>query len=150
MQKQDHEYVGEYQVREIILRPYLIESYPPFHTSTWHGGTRDVSFIPVGVLEELIKRGYMKKDGTQNSSPTVEKFMEFMRKWNKKGIDVRAYGYEISGRRSDVRITIEGLVIPPAQPVPFKPDSLWKEFAEDWNAVNRGADELNDRRSWWD
>jgi len=134
--------------REKILKPYLYSYWKKEYPKTkWSGGLRHISNVPLSVLEKLVKKDFLNLKEQQNYSPSTKEFMQFMKKWKKH--DIRAHGYEISAKRVDTRITLEGLMTPNFKRI----DDL--KFQKDWKKFNKTggdapADELSDTRSWWD
>ena len=61
--------------------------------------------ISLDTLHKLVREGLLDPEGTQNDSPTVREFMEFMETYPQ----VVANGYAIGAGRTDARISIEGL-----------------------------------------
>ena len=88
------------------------------------------------TLATLVEEGFADPDDTQNNSPSIGEFLEYMQAHPK----VTAHGYIVGKERSDARVSIEGLHSGTAD----AEEQI--EFLE-WN---RGADELNRHRSWWD
>ena len=85
------------ELRESILAPY--------YTDPELGGLRYFSDLPLDVLEELIKDGFVEM-GEWNSCDGVEQlFLPFMRRNPQFG----AHGYAVMPVRPDERITIEGV-----------------------------------------
>ena len=132
---------NEIPEREKILQPYL---YPSSDTLMhgWSGRSRHVHSVPPDVIELLIQKGYLKRNESQNESPTTEQFLRFMKRWRQ--YTVLAHGYEISKERDDCRITIEGIE------VEHPPTIRDHRFAEDWFELTNGADECNEFSCWWD
>ncbi len=127
--------------RERILEPYIIEDIGPYHLGkNWVGGLKWFSGLQLSAAKELVEKGYLDPNGTQNYSPTVAEFLAFMKKWEK--YDIRAHGYEVSKIRDDTRVTIAGLSL--ANEVNDE------DFLADWKKFNGGADELTGTYSWWD
>ena len=95
-----------------------------------------VEGVSAETLATLVEEGFANPDMTQNSSPSIGQFLSYMKAHPK----VTAHGYIVSRGRSDARVSIEGLH--------SNADDAEEqiEFLE-WN---RGADELNRFRSWWD
>lgn len=56
-------------------------------------------------LEQLRDENFLDLTDQQNASPTLEQFMEFMKKFP----GVMAHGYIVSPNRPDYRVTLEGL-----------------------------------------
>lgn len=69
------------------------------------GGTRRFDGASVEQIELLIKENFLSKYNCQNSSPTAEEFLDFMKQYP----SAKAHGYVVSPERDDYRVTIEGL-----------------------------------------
>ena len=74
---------------------------------TQTGDCAHVEGISLDMIDKLIAAGFMDPAQTQNDSPTVAEFREFMAEAD--NADVRAHGYVISPDRDDARVSIEGL-----------------------------------------
>lgn len=96
------------------------------------GGICRFGDMTVAKAEELMRLGYMDPEETQNDSPTVQQFVDFI-----KGGDNpdgwRLHGYAVSPLREDVRVSVEGI----ESVEPIDTETLL-EFA----MSNRYADEL--------
>ena len=62
--------------------------------------------LPLDKLELLVEKNFIDLEDCQNSSPSVREFLDFMRKYP----GVCAHGYTISHKRSDYRVSLEGLI----------------------------------------
>lgn len=60
--------------------------------------------LTVEVLEKLIKLKFADPSETQNESPSIKEFLEYM-----KEHDATAEGYIISAARGDYRVSVEGV-----------------------------------------
>jgi hypothetical protein len=72
---------------------------------TTTGDCVHIEGIDIATLDALMKAGYCDPEQTQNDSPTVREFAEFMRTHE----GVTAHGYVISPDRDDSRVSLEGL-----------------------------------------
>ena len=61
--------------------------------------------LPVDVLKELVKLKLADPEETQNESPTIAEFIEYMEKYS----SAKAHGYIISFARDDYRVSVEGI-----------------------------------------
>lgn len=109
------------------------------------GGTYDrvhFSGMSYAVMEHCVKLGWLKKEDTQNSSPSVGQFLEFL----KHNAGFNAHGYIISPERRDTRISIEGVHGRSGNRRP----NLHQ--LENFTQLCRYADEfrLNPPYAWWD
>jgi len=138
--------VGNYPQDEIKGREKLLGKYYKRYNKDseyWGGGINKFESVPVDVLQELVKKGYLDINQNQNNSPTTEEFIDYLLSIDKKH-KVTAHGYAISKARSDCRVTIEGLKVE-------SPETLKDpDFIVSWYNFNRGADELDKNYSWWD
>ncbi|HEX6306398.1 MAG TPA: hypothetical protein VFZ76_19515 [Anaerolineales bacterium] len=97
--------------------------------------------ISLPVLESLLEEKFISLDERQNNSPTVEQFMNFMRKHPA----ALARGYAVSPYRRDYRITIVGLFV--------EHDQVTLDMWADFHELCQDADEFEadyDLYSWWD
>jgi len=110
-------------------------------SSEYLGGTAHYKPISLDVLEQLIKEDFVNLDECQNSSPSINEFLEFM----KENPKVKAHGYVVHSDRSDYRLSIEGLWV--------DEEDVTNELKITFMEWNRFADEFNVKdnlRSWWD
>lgn len=111
--------------REMIIfgRPYDRSRYV-------YGGCVHFDQISVTQAKELLEKGYVDPNDTQNCSPTMQEFIGYCsaepNKWY-------LHGYVISPERSDCRVTFEGI----GSLVPLYPEEVI-DFLKDF----RYADEL--------
>lgn len=114
------------------------------HEVDWEdhlGRTAHFKGIHIDKLKELLKKKLINPDLTQNGSPTIEAFMDFM----EKHPDVLAHGYVIVPSRDDHRVSLEG--------VEYKGEAT-KELIYAFAEAFRYADEFeiskNGLHCWWD
>lgn len=83
----------------IFNRPYDPERYR-------YGGCVHFDQISVEQALELLKKGFIDPDDTQNCSPTMQEFIDYVSdepdKWY-------LHGYAIGPDRTDCRVTFEGI-----------------------------------------
>jgi hypothetical protein len=107
----------------------------------WMGGTKHFENMSVNTLAKLLENNFIDPDDTQNSSPTVEEFFEFMKQYPK----MKAHGYAVSHERPDYRISIEGLSLE---------GKYTKKMLLDFVHFARQSDEFtadeNGLYCWWD
>jgi hypothetical protein len=80
----------------------------PFTKSGVIDGDQDhVSFegMPVTVLKQLVKLKFADPEETQNESPSIKEFIEFM----EANLECTAHGYIICHKRGDYRVSVEGI-----------------------------------------
>ncbi len=97
--------------------------------------------VTADTLQQLIDNKFADPEETQNDSPTIQAFLEFMKQYPA----TLAHGYVVSINRGDYRTSIEGLYVPEEAVTP----DLLKAFV----TFSRNADELDVDtylRSWWD
>ena len=70
------------------------------------GGIRNFDRLTLQQVEELLDKGYLKPHDAQNSSPTAQEFVDFVKD---SGLDYTFHGYSVSPERVDNRVTIEGI-----------------------------------------
>ena len=73
--------------------------------STNMGGIIHYTGLSASKLKTLIKERFADPDETQNDSPTIQEFLDFMTEYP----GFRAHGYIVEKERSDYRVSIEGL-----------------------------------------
>lgn len=96
--------------------------------------------LNVNTLKILLDEKFADPQERQNDSPTIQKFYDFM----VEHPEFTAHGYLIGLKRSDYRVSIEGLEGKPSD----------SESYTDFILFNRLADEFDVNmeycRSWWD
>lgn len=95
----------------------------------------------IETLEKLIAGGFVNLTETQNDSPSIQEFREFMQRHPA----ATCHGYVVSKNRSDYRFSIEGLQI-------TKPN-ITEENRLAFIFLCQRADECQtetDLYSWWD
>lgn len=106
------------------------------------GGIKRYQDLTVDCLEKLVEEGFADPEETQNDAPSIQEFLDFMKKYPQ----ARAHGYVVSNERDDVRVSVEGLEVD-RDDVTFE---LFREFV----ALCRFADEFDDcdngLYAWWD
>ena len=106
--------------------------------STQGYAIRHVDSLTLTHLRELEAGGYLSPGETQNDSPTVREFMEWMEAHPHPTLV--AHGYLASRERGDCRISIEGLAH----------DSPDDAYALAFVLRFRDANEVDRNRVWWD
>lgn len=71
------------------------------------GGIARYEGILTAHIESLFMNNFIDGNESQNDSPSVNEFYEFMKKWLPHPIE--AHGYVVESNRSDYRVSIEGL-----------------------------------------
>lgn len=104
------------------------------------GGIEHFRGIDCDTLEQLLEEDFIDPEECQNCSPSTEEFFEFM----KRHPEFTAHGYAVSPKRSDYRITIEG--------IESDEDCNNQEVLEDFIGLCRFADEfcIHPPYAWWD
>ena len=123
---------------DIKIRDKMIfGSYSP---DGYLGGCKHFGRLSLETLKELIKLEFADPEETQNCSPAIAEFVEFME--NHPGY--YAHGYVVSDKRSDYRVTVEGI----AKDGPCDD----QDELEAYVAFARFADEfdMNPPYCWWD
>lgn len=120
--------------QNIRRRDFLLRLY--FTSKEYDGGIRLFSKLPYEVLSQLVQEGFADQKERQNDSPSISEFLEFMLTYP----EYEAHGYAVDQSRLDYRITIEGLI---AKEPNAKAVKAFRKFC-------KNADELTDKRSWWD
>jgi hypothetical protein len=71
----------------------------------YSGGVAHFKGLSHEKLQELVDKNFAEVDDTQNSAPSLGKFLEFM----KNHPSFLAHGYVVNKDREDYRVSIEGL-----------------------------------------
>lgn len=71
-----------------------------------YGGVRHFSMMPPDTARKLMELGYVDPDEAQNCSPEAEFMVKFC---EEMGDAWYLHGYVVSPKRSDCRITFEGV-----------------------------------------
>jgi hypothetical protein len=125
----------DYKKRDEIMDLNVTWGKDDFDELIW------VELISLPVLEKLVEERFVDPESRQNASPTVQAFLEFMRKYP----SVTAHGYVVSPERPDYRVSIEGLFVAKKKVTP--------ELKQEFINLCKDADELRmdgDLFSWWD
>jgi len=91
----------QFDERDKIIEPFFDRAYK----DNWLGGVKHFEGMPVDVLKKLIKKGYADPEESQNSAPTIAKFVKFC----EKHPEFRLHGYVVDRTRDDTRVSIEGV-----------------------------------------
>ena len=97
--------------------------------------------VNVETLELLLRGGWADPRDTQNLAPSFGDFFKFMKKWPQ----VKAFGYAVSSKRSDYRVSLEGLFVEEVQ--------LTSELKAELLELAQTADEVDTNAgfyAWWD
>ena len=89
----------DYATRNKIIAPYL---YRPFNFVKDY---KKFSKLPLAVVKQLTKLGFIELQDSQNGSPTNEEMLEFVKKHPR----FTFHGYLITELRPDTRISFEGV-----------------------------------------
>ena len=92
----------QFDERDKMREPYFCKDITG---KDWFGGVRRFKGLTVDVLKTLVKKGYADPEEYQNSAPTTAEFIEFC----EKHLEFRLHGYAVDRKRSDARISIEGI-----------------------------------------
>jgi len=108
--------------------------------SNYVGGLQKFEALTLEQLETLVKEDFVALTDTKKHKPTVNSFLELMKKYP----DVEAHGYVIGADREDYRLIIEGLVFL---------GKVEENLAIDFKKLCKKADDLrvekNELYSWW-
>lgn len=114
----------------IFGRPYSIKKYI--------GGISRFKALDVDTAKELLAKGYIDPDDTQNNSPTNREMIDFCDDGSGRWF---LHGYAVSPDRGDCRVSFEGVMAN---------DPLTKDDIIDFLRMFRYADELDvDEGSAW-
>lgn len=104
----------------------------------------DIKYIEelsIEQLKALEKEGLLDLEDSQNCSPTIKEFMEFMEEYPQ----VKAHGYIVSPKRDDCRISLEGLICNENIT-----DELLFQFANGFHSADEFEISKEFLRVWWD
>jgi hypothetical protein len=105
------------------------------------GGIKVFGDLPHDKLQQLLDLDFADPDDAQNASPTIGKFLEFL----KKHPEVKTHGYVVAPERDDYRVTIEGI---------HYEGTISEELRKDFKDLCKGADEkvIGKKKlfCWWD
>lgn len=106
---------------------------------------RVVKFEPIrkDTLESLINQKFINPEDRQNESPTVIEMLEFMRKYPV----VFVYGYAVTPKRRDYRVSLEGMAVN-QEDVTDELKEAFLEFCRTATEVH--TEGVNGLLSWWD
>ena len=115
----------------------IFGSYNP---NGYLGGCKNFKELSLETLKELVALGFADPEETQNYSPTITEFIEFME--NHPGY--YAHGYTVTDKRPDYRVTIEGIAKdePCADQDELEAFVLFARHADDFD--------MNPPYCWWD
>jgi hypothetical protein len=105
------------------------------------GGITCCKHIDLPILTILLKENFINPEDRQNNAPSVIEIYRFMVKYPQ----VIAFGYAVSPRRDDYRISIEGIYVP-ANKVTEKMKKDFIKFCKDPDEIETD----NDLYAWWD
>lgn len=86
--------------KDIKTRDEII--FGKYEPNLYAGGYRGFEKMELNTLKELVDKGFADLDECQNSSPSIEEFINFMESHD--GFVVN--GYAISDDRLDYRVTV--------------------------------------------
>jgi hypothetical protein len=94
------EFNKDWEKRNEIIAPYT-------KLKKIEGDQDHVHFedLPVKVLKQLVKLKFADPEETQNNSPSIKEFIEYM----EANPDCAAHGYIICHSRHDYRVSVEGI-----------------------------------------
>ena len=126
---------------QVVARDILVFGEAQDWTQSM-GGIKHFKSLSLDELEQLVKEGFADPEETQNDAPSIQEFLDFMRKYPV----AFAHGYVVSNDREDVRVSVEGLEI--------DREDVTHELFREFVALCRFADEFDDSDaglySWWD
>ena len=111
-----------------------------YDESKYMGGVRRFEGMSLDLLKELMGKGYVDPEESQNNSPTIEEFIDYAEAWGGYVFD----GYVVSPKRDDYRVSVETI----SKEGPVYTDEL-KAFINEF----RFADEFyidGSLYAWWD
>ena len=111
-----------------------------YDTNCYSGGIRRFRNLSLEKLESLVNSGFADPDETQNYSPSIREFIEFMVENDGYLVD----GYVVSGDRDDYRVSVDAIHRGDM-------DIETKEELANFVDFARHADEFNPNGyAWWD
>lgn len=127
--------------RDEILEPYSRDNR--YFGIGYIGGIRSFSNLPLEVLEQLIKEGFVDVNDCQNKAPSIRKFVAFMRKYPGKFV---VSGYAVASDRPDYRVSVDTISSTEA--------IVEEDIINDFEKTFKNADEYNDQKgylmAWYD
>lgn len=116
---------------EIIFGEYNPDAYS--------GGCRHFDYLDAPTLRKLIDMGFADPEEEQNSSPTIEEFLEFVENHDEYVLG----GYVVTDQRDDYRVSITDI----SKDGEIETMDELKEFIE----FARFADDFDPSGyAWWD
>ena len=73
----------------------------------YYGGVRNFEGVPPETIAKLVEKGYADPEEAQNSSPSIQEFLDFCGQHPEMGLTLS--GYVVSKDRSDCRVTVDGI-----------------------------------------
>lgn len=89
--------------KDIVTRDTMI--FGSFDKEKYMGGVRRFNNLSCFTLEKLVAKDFANPEETQNESPTIREFIEFMKKY----AGYTAHGYVVIDTRDDYRVSVEGI-----------------------------------------
>ena len=89
--------------RDVKTRDEII--FGKYESKAYKGGLRRFDNLSLEKLKKLVECKFIRLEECQNNSPSVREFIEFMEKYS--GYTVM--GYAISVKRTDYRVTLDGI-----------------------------------------
>ncbi len=93
------EYNMDYKLRDSMLE------FDPLFGDKENYDVAHFHDLDAETLEKMIELGFADPEETQNYSPSIAEFLQFMQ----SNSGFKAHGYVVSHERPDYRLTIEGL-----------------------------------------
>lgn len=119
--------------RDSLFNIRKIYSYDPGNYQSYNG-------LDVDTLKILIDEKFADPDETQNDSPSIQEFYDFL----VEHPEFTAHGYLIGLKRSDYRVSIEGLEGKPNDSESYTDFILFNRLADEFDV------DMDYCRSWWD
>ena len=119
--------------RFAILKKYDVQIEADYNGKAFNVDSDYARFSGMSLecLKELIKNGFADPDETQNNSPDIATYGEFLEQHSKYS-KLTLHGYIITPTRSDVRVRVEGIE-----------EELGQDDLPDFATLFRYADEFS-------
>lgn len=129
---------GDYVTRDRLL-------FGEYSPNYYFGGIRKYRCSP-GMIKKLLEMNFVNPKETQNESPSVEEFLDYL----EDVPEVTFNGYVVSPERSDYRVSIEGFDVEIPDTEVDRMCELVKMFrdADEFNLIHDANTFF--LHAWWD
>lgn len=133
----------DYMYPDYVLKHKEVEKLVfPDGVPEYSGGCVRFESLDISTLKKIVQMaGEDLIEEAHNNSPTIGEILEK----HEEDPRVRVFGYLVEQRRSDCRITVDGVLLPEEYPVDLDYARSCDEIAEE-----QAADGTRYRSYWWD